>query len=463
MLFDQKIEIMQDLISLVPPSKFYADILYDSISSLSIKKNLGGEVVSGNLKTRGFVFRVFDGQYFHEIAAAASEIPLLADKVQALLDRIEYSSEIDLIPVPKHSLNQVVRPDNYIDFTKITLEEKQKKVAWCYDYLAKCPKVINPAISYSDILLERIFVNTEGSVLRQKIPRSTLSIMPVVKVENKFDFDIFSFDGVIGFEMWKKITSEGLDSLVSSSIEIAQAPFPPSGVMPVILDPTISGSISHDVFGHGVQADQVIRGRSYWEKYFHKEVASEFVNISDDPLRPGLFGAYLFDDEGVLAQKTPIVENGVLTHYLHSRLTASKLHAELRGNGRRQDFLHPIYARNSNTFFEPGDYSLTEMIREMNHGVLIESTDFGMEDPIGGSLQCNSRSGYLIENGEKTTRVKGIALSGNARELLLHVDAVSNDICQFEGLNSRKGREDIVPVSFGGVFVRSQKAIIGPG
>ena len=86
-----------------------------------------------------------------------------------------------------------------------------------------------------------------------------------------------------------------------------------------------------------------------------------------------------------------------------------------------------------------------------------------MEDPIGGSLQCNSRSGYLIENGEKTTRVKGIALSGNARELLLHVDAVSNDICQFEGLNSRKGREDIVPVSFGGIFVRSQKAIIGPG
>ena len=457
----QKIEIMQDLVSLVP-SKFYADILYDSTSSLSIKKNLGGEIISGNLKTRGFVFRVFDGQYFHEVATTASEIPLLSEKIKNVLERIEYSQEIDLIPVSKHHLDQEIRPDNYIDFTQISLEEKQKKVNWCYDYLSKCPNVINPALSYSDIILERIFVNTEGSVLRQKIPRSTLSIMPVVKVENKFDFDVLSFSGVIGFELWKKVNLEGLDALVASSIEIAKAPFPPSGVMPVILDPAITGSLSHDVFGHGSQADQIIRGRSYWQQYYHKEVASDLVNISDDPLRPGLYGAYLFDDEGVLGQKTPIVEDGILTHYLHSRLTASKLHAVPRGNGRRESFLHPIYARNSNTFFEPGDYSISEMIREMDHGVLVESSDFGMED-LGGSIQCNSRSGYLIENGEKTTRVKGIALSGNARDLLLNVDAVSNDRCQFEGLDSRKGREDIVPVSFGGVFMRSQKAIIGPG
>ena len=94
----EKIEIMQDLINLVP-SKFYADILYDSTSSLSIKKNLGGEIVSGNLKTRGFVFRVFDGRYFHEIATAASEVPLLAEKVRKLLAQLQYSQEIDLISV----------------------------------------------------------------------------------------------------------------------------------------------------------------------------------------------------------------------------------------------------------------------------------------------------------------------------------------------------------------------------
>ncbi|MHA1602098.1 MAG: metallopeptidase TldD-related protein, partial [Promethearchaeota archaeon] len=109
-----------------------------------------------------------------------------------------------------------------------------------------------------------------------------------------------------------------------------------------------------------------------------------------------------------------------------------------------------------------GDSSLNEMIEDISAGVLIQKVDFGMEDPIRGGIQFNCHTGFLIENGEKTQRVKGISLSGDALSLLNSIDAVSKGPKDFQGFLSRKGREDIIPISFGGVYVRAKDALIGP-
>jgi TldD protein len=134
----------------------------------------------------------------------------------------------------------------------------------------------------------------------------------------------------------------------------------------------------------------------------------------------------------------------------------------LRGNGRRQNFMHPIYPRNSNTFFEPGDHNVQEMIQSVKFGVLIENGEYGMEE-FDGSIQCNSKTGHLIENGEITKRIKGVAISGNARDFLMSIDAVSKGPPVFVGLNSRKGLDEWVPVTYGGVYIKAEKAFINPG
>ena len=190
---------------------------------------------------------------------------------------------------------------------------------------------------------------------------------------------------------------------------------------------------------------------------------SEIVNIIDKPV-DGVYGNYFFDDEGVLCQKTPILENGVLTHFLHSRITASllEMREQLHGNGRRENFMHPIYPRNSNTFLEPGDYSFEEMISEMKCGILMSKGSFGMED-FDGSIHCNSKTGFLIENGEITTRVKGIAISGSAIDMFMAADAITKGPVDYFGLESRKGLNEIVPVTYGGVYLRTQKGFISPG
>jgi len=66
-----------------------------------------------------------------------------------------------------------------------------------------------------------------------------------------------------GFEAIDSITTQTIEDLVKSSIDLANAPSAPSGAMPVILDSSMAGLIAHESMGHGLEADQVIRDRSY--------------------------------------------------------------------------------------------------------------------------------------------------------------------------------------------------------
>ncbi len=53
-----------------------------------------------------------------------------------------------------------------------------------------------------------------------------------------------------------------------------KAEIPPSGKIPIILDPDMSGLIAHESFGHGLEADQVLRDRSYLKDKLIRKVAS---------------------------------------------------------------------------------------------------------------------------------------------------------------------------------------------
>ncbi len=71
-----------------------------------------------------------------------------------------------------------------------------------------------------------------------------------------------------------------------------------------------------------------------WER----KIAEDFVKIVDDGTIPGKRGSINFDDEGNPTEKTTIVNNGILTSYLHDRISAKYYKVNPTGNGRRQDF-----------------------------------------------------------------------------------------------------------------------------
>jgi len=142
-------------------------------------------------------------------------------------------------------------------------------------------RVVNPIVSYRDSIIERIFVNNEGCELYQKYPQIRLFIQPIVKEGSNIDFDYCVLSGQYGFEIIEKIKDEEIEEVVNNSLELLNAKLPPAGKYSVILDPDMAGLVAHESFGHGLEADQVIRDRSYLEKLYNKQVASEIVNISD--------------------------------------------------------------------------------------------------------------------------------------------------------------------------------------
>ena len=433
----------------------YFDILYDSTSLLRIKKSRSEEIISNNEQS-GIVGRTYIGKWKEVAINNFSDLESLKHKIPKISEQDSILKRLD-----GWELKKKIKPQ--IDPQTITIEEKTQKIRKIYEFLKNYDdKIINPIIGYSEVLNSRIFINNEGSNLIQVIPRTRLFIQPIAKEGNKIDFDYYSIGGEIGFEIFDKLEDQ-LEKIAQNSLNMLNAESPPSGKYPIILDPDMTGLIAHESFGHGLEADQILRERSYLKNLLDKKVASELCNINDTPNISSELGSSFFDDEGIKTEKNILVENGILRDFIHNRITASILDSEPKGNGRRESYAHPLYVRMSNTYFEPGDYSLEEMISEIKNGVLLCRGYFGMEDPLGGGLQVTSKKGFLIKNGEETKLLKAITLSGSVLDLLNSIDAISKDKLKLKPGSCGKGYEDFVPVTSGGSYTRTKEALISPG
>ena len=435
----------------------YFDILYDSISSTIIAKTPSAENFSVNTKKSGIVARSFLGSWKEVAIEANRDLNNIKTKIPKVSNKGNLIAEFD-----GWSLNKEIKPK--IDPIKVPIDEKIEKVREIYTYLKNSDdRIINVQVKYLELLIERIFVNNEGCKLRQVIPRTRVFVIPIAKEGSVVDYDYFIKSGEIGFEIFDSIDNAVLDQVVKNSLEMLKAELPPAGRKTIILDPKMTGLIAHESFGHGLEADQILRDRSYLKQHLNKQVASEICSIYDTPSLEKKLGSYFFDDEGIIAGHNILVENGILKNFIYDRRTASELDATPQGNGRRESFAHPVNVRMSNTYFGSGDYELEEMISEIKEGVMLVHGYFGMEDPLGGGMQCTSKKGYLIENGERTKILKATALSGDVLEMLKHIDAVSKDTLKLDGGTCGKGSEDMVPVTSGGSYIRAKNVLVSPG
>jgi TldD protein len=165
----------------------------------------------------------------------------------------------------------------------------------------------------------------------------------------------------------------------------------------------------------------------------------------------------------VKSRKNFILKNGVLEGYLHERYSASLMNAEPTGNGSRESFLRKLFVRMTNTYVEPGDYALEEMIEEVDNGVMLIHFVSGMEDPLAGGMELKSKKGYVIEKGKIGRILSMLTLSEYVPEFIASIDAVGKkDQFDIDRGTCGKGYEDHVPVGGGGVYIRA-KAVVGQG
>jgi len=201
----------------------------------------------------------------------------------------------------------------------------------------------------------------------------------------------------------------------------------------------------HEAIGHGLEADLAQAGLSVYAGKVGQQVASPLVTVVDDATLPHARGSFFFDDEGTPAQRTVLVEDGILKGYLYDRLSAFKDGCRSTGNGRRESYQAKPIVRMTNTLIAPGEALPEAIIAGVEQGLLVRKMGGGQVNTVNGDFMFEVSEGYLIEKGQVGEPVRGATLTGNGPEVLRRVARVGNDLGFGIGTCGKDGQG--VPVS----------------
>ena len=194
------------------------------------------------------------------------------------------------------------------------------------------------------------------------------------------------------------------------------------GKIDVIMSPYVIGNVltySSEFFS----AESVISGLSFLQDRIEQPVASESVTLIDDPLDFTGIGGRMFDDECTPTRKNTIIDHGVLRTYFQSFSTSKNFKTETTGNAG-------ILMPNSwQLKLNGGERKIDEMIASMKRGLFIQNTWYTrFQDYRNGVFSTVPRDGiYLVENGEITTRWKGIRISDSVPNILKSIRETSRE------------------------------------
>ncbi len=297
----------------------------------------------------------------------------------------------------------------------------------------------------SDILM----FNSLGELKYDTRPMGSLSVSVIFKQGDVVENKSASRSWRIGAEMISDALLEELASEVVSGIDERFAAIrPKGGKMSVVMGAGASGILLHEAMGHAFEADFNRKGQSVFCDKMGKRICSKGITILDDGTIRGNRGSLNFDDELVPGQRTAMVEDGVLTSYLHDRISAKYYGVPPTGNGRRESFrYHPI-PRMRCTYMESGQAKPQDIIASVKKGIFVDQFSNGQVKIGEGDFTFYVKSGFLIEDGRLTAPIKDINIIGNGPAALSDIRMVADDLIIDPGTWTC-GKEQSVPVSCG--------------
>jgi PmbA protein len=199
----------------------------------------------------------------------------------------------------------------------------------------------------------------------------------------------------------------------------------PTCCVPVIFDSQTAPSLVGHVFD-AVRGDAIYRSASFLARRLKQKVAGENITILDDGLRPGGFGSRPFDDEGIAASVTRVIEKGVLENYLLNCYTARKLNLQTTGNASR-GAAGPPGVGPKNFYLPAGSHTPEEIIKSVDKGFYVtELIGFGVNVVTGD--YSRGAAGMWIEKGELAYPVEEVTIAGNLGEILSHIGMIGSDL-----------------------------------
>ena len=425
----------------------YFTVLLSSKQGLTIQIDNREEDVIERAPSAGTVLSAFDGRTIYERAISGFH----QDQVQkAAYELVREADFANYRPADEPQRSGDFFSSMQIDPANMSLQDKLDRCRELHRRLnSRDPRIVNCQIRYIELSEYSVF-GSQYADLAQRVQRVNLFLVVVVAGEDgQIQYDYTSKSGGAGWEVLT-FSDEEIQKLIDRAVALLSAERIEPGEYQVIAAPGVSGVICHESFGHGVETDMFLKQRARAAHFIDRTVGSPLVNIVDDPSHPGGYGSYFFDDEGRMASRTQVVENGLFRRGITDFYSATALDIPRSANGRRQDYSRKAYARMSNTYFDTGTSTLEEMLAQVDQGIYLDKWSSGMEDPQGWGIQVTCHYGHEIKGGRITDRVfSPIGISGYVPDVLQSISAVSTGLSLDAG-TCGKGHKESVPVASGG-------------
>ncbi len=349
----------------------------------------------------------------------------LADKVARACGKGAQDVVMDLrVKAPKVDYRIIEPPETVAMERKLALVKEADAAARGVDDRIKQVTVI-----YRDNAQEVMIAASDGTLASDRRYYTLCAVNAVAKQGGVVQTGYETAGGNIGFEIFGENRPETIGGKAAKrAVMMLSARKAPGGRMPVVLSSEAGGTMVHEAVGHGLEADLAQNGLSVYSGRLGETIGSPLVTVIDDATIPNKRGSFRFDDEGVDAQRTVLVEKGVLKGFMYDRLTAMKDNASSTGNGRRDSYQARPIPRMTNTMIAPGETDPADIIRACEKGLLVRKMGGGQVNTVNGDFVFEVNEGYLIEKGVVGEPVRGATLVGNGPAVLNGISMVGSDL-----------------------------------
>ncbi len=305
-----------------------------------------------------------------------------------------------------------------------------------------------------------VIVHSDGGLVEDERMYLTAMAQVVAGDGERVQTGYESVGGVTGMELFDEHPLEQAAQIAARrALMMLTARTAPAGRMPVVLSSEAGGTMIHEAVGHGLEADLAQSGLSVYSGRIGQQIASPLVTVVDDATLDGKRGSFRYDDEGVEAERTVLVDKGILKTFMYDRLTAMKDGARSTGNGRRESYKSRPIPRMTNTMIAPGTSDPGEILRSTPNGLFVKKMGGGQVNTVNGDFVFEVSEGYLIENGAIGEPVRGATLTGNGPEVLMSIDRVGSDLGFSIGTCGKDGQG--APVSDAQPTLRIPAIVVG--
>ncbi|MFI5266259.1 MAG: TldD/PmbA family protein [Chloroflexota bacterium] len=320
----------------------------------------------------------------------------------------------------------------------VSVEQKLGLLFRCDEAMHRVKGLTVAESSLEATVEDKLFASTEGSRIEQRIVTCGGGIEATAVTADDVQTRSFpnSFGRQAGAAGWEFIESlrlaENAERIASEAVELLSAKQCPTTVTTLILDGPQLALQVHESCGHPIELDRVFgmeaayAGTSFLttDKLGHFRYGSELVNIFADATAPAGLGTFGYDDEGVPAQRTPIIKNGLFVGYMSSRETAPLIGQASSGAMRADGWNRIPLIRMTNVNLEPGTWTLDNLIADTDDGIMMAINKSWSIDDKRLNFQFGTELAWEIKAGKKGALLKNATYTGITPEFWGGCDAI---------------------------------------